>query len=521
MEPPAMRRKERWRYSMPITTIRGETSVISTADYMKHDGLGLAQLVGRGEVTAAELLEAAIKRAEEVNPKLNAIIIPMHEIARQRAQERLSGPYAGVPFLTKDLFQEYAGVQTAYGCKGLKAADYKAPFTAEITARWLKAGVVIFGRTNTPEFGAKGITEPDAWPPARNPWNLNHTPGGSSGGSAAAVAAGIVPMAGANDGGGSIRLPAGHCGLFGLKPGRGRTPWGPAMSEAMHGAAMNHILSRSVRDSAAMLDATHGSEPGSLCQLAPPERPYLEEVGRAPGKLRIAFTARSPIGTDVHPEAVKAVQDAARLLESLGHQVVEAEPKLDGMQLAKDFIVMWFAQCAATVRRIKAETGCGDSGFELDTLAMAAFGNATRASEYVEGYWRWSEYTLALAEFHQRHDLLLTPTMAMPPARVGEIATPAWQHFAMKILLALGLSRVVLKSGMIEQMVRENLKWVPYTQIGNLTGVPAMSVPTHWTADGLPLGVHFVAPHGGEGMLFRLAGQLEQARPWAEKRPAI
>ncbi|MEK6805843.1 MAG: amidase [Pseudomonadota bacterium] len=490
-------------------------------DYASHDGLGLAELIARKQVSAPEVLEAAITRAESVNPKLNAIIIPMHELARERAKQSLSGPFAGVPFLTKDLFQEYAGVQTAYGCKGLKAANYLAPFTAEITARWLKAGAVIFGRTNTPEFGAKGITEPDAWGPTRNPWNLDHVPGGSSGGSASAVAAGIVPMAGANDGGGSIRIPAAHCGLFGIKPGRGRTPWGPAMSEAMHGAAMNHVVSRSVRDSAAMLDATHGSEPGSLCHLAPPERPYLEEVMREPGRLRIGFSVKSPIGTEVDPEAAKAVTDAAKLLESLGHHVEEAEPVINGMQLAKDFVVMWFAQCAATVRQVKAQTGCGNEGFELDTLAMAAFGNASTAPEYVEGYLRWSEYTRQLAEFHQKYDLWLSPTLARPPARVGQIATPHWQHVAMKILLTLGLSRVILKSGMIEQMVRENLKWVPFTQLGNLTGTPAMSVPLHWTASGLPLGVQFVAAHGGEGLLFRLAGQLERAKPWFDKRPPV
>jgi len=490
-------------------------------DYVKRDGLALAELVMKKEVTASEVLECAIARAEAVNPKLNAIIIPMYDIARERAKQKVDWPFGGVPFLTKDLFQEYAGVQTAYGCKGLKAANYKAPFTAEITARWLSAGVVIFGRTNTPEFGAKGITEPDAWGAARNPWNLDHTPGGSSGGSAAAVAAGIVPMAGANDGGGSIRIPAGHCGLFGLKPGRHRTPWGPAMSEAMHGAAMNHVVSRSVRDSAAMLDATQGPEVGSLCHIAPPERPYLEEVGRDPGRLKIGFTVRSPIGTPVHPEAIKAVQETTKLLESLGHHVEEAEPQIDGMQLAKDFILMWFAQCAATVRGMKKQTGCGDDGFELDTLAMVAFGEATRASEYVEGYWRWGDYTRALGLFHQKYDLMLTPTMAMPPARIGEIVTPKWQHVAMKILITLGLSRLVLKTGIIEQMVTENLKWVPFTQLGNLTGVPAMSVPLHWTPEGLPLGSHFVAPHGGEGLLFRLAAQLERAKPWFDRRPAI
>ncbi|MGH8456405.1 MAG: amidase [Stenotrophobium sp.] len=495
--------------------------MISAEEYQNHDGLGLADLVRRKEVTAGELLEAAIARAEAVNPRLNAIIMPMHDIARTRAKESLDGPFAGVPFLTKDLFQEYAGVPTAFGCKALKAARYTPAVHSEMVVRWLKAGVVIFGRTNTPEFGAKAITEPDAWGPTRNPWNLDRVPGGSSGGSAAAVAAGIVPMAGANDGGGSIRIPAAHCGLFGIKPGRGRTPWGPEMSEAMHGAAMNHIVSRSVRDSAAMLDATQGPEIGSMYRIAPPERPYLEEVKRDPGKLRIAWTSRSPIGTEVHPEAVKAVEDAAKLLASLGHHVEQAEPQIDGMQLAKDFIVMWFANCAATVDAIKRQTGCGDGGFELDTLAMAAFGHASRANEYVEGYQRWNTYTRKLGEFHQKYDLYLTPTLAQPPARVGEIATPHWQHVAMKILMALGLSRVILKSGMIEQMVQENLKWVPFTQIGNLTGVPAMSVPLHWTADGLPLGVQLVAAHCGEGLLFRVAGQLEQAKPWADKRPMI
>ncbi len=489
-------------------------------EYGNYDALGLAELVRNRQVSATELLEAALARAEAVNPKLNAIIIPMHDIARARAKEKLEGSFAGVPFLTKDLFQEYAGVRTAYGCKALKAANYTAAGHSEIVRRWLAAGAVIFRRTNTPEFGAKGITEPDAWGPTRNPWNLAHTPGGSSGGSAAAVAAGIVPMAGGNDGGGSIRLPAGHCGLFGLKPGRGRTPWGPAYAEMMHGAAMNHVLTRSVRDSAAMLDATHGPEIGSMYRIEPPARPYLEEVTREPGKLRIGFTQRSPIGTEVHPEAVIAVRNAAKLLESLGHHVEEAEPALDGMQLAQDFVVMWFANCAATVDTIKAQTGCGNDGFELDTLAMVAFGHASRASDYVAGYMRWNEYTRKLGEFHQKYDLFMTPTMARPPARVGQIVTPGWQKVAIRILMALRLSGLLLKGGFVEDMVRENLKWVPFTQIGNLTGVPAMSVPLHWTADGLPLGTHFVARHGAEDVLFRLAGQLERAQPWKDRRPA-
>jgi amidase len=515
-------------------------------EYRKHDALGLAEQVAKGEVTSAELLEVAIARAEVVNPKLNAIVIPMYDIARARAKQTLSGPFAGVPFLVKDLFQEYAGVRTAYGNKALKAANYTAEVHSEITLRWLAAGTVIMGRTNTPEFGAKGITEPDAWPPARNAWNPDHTPGGSSGGSATAVAAGIVPMAGANDGGGSIRIPASACGLFGIKPGRGRTPWGPRYGELMHGAAMNHVVTRSVRDSAAMLDATHGPELGSLFHIAPPERPYMEEIRREPGRLRIAFTTRSPIGMPVHPETVKAVTETAKLLESLGHHVEGAEPPINGLLLAQDFITMWFANCAATVEEIKRQTGCGNSGFENDTLAMMAFGHAARASEYVEGYLRWNEYSRQLGEFHQKYDLLLMPTWAMPPARVGEIVTPQWQQIAMKVLMSLGLSRLVIKSGMIEQMVQENLKWVPFTQLANLTGVPAMSVPLYWTtgeahkpepADalhggriakqqanavpGLPMGMQFVAGHGGEGLLFRLAAQLEQAKPWFNRVPEL
>ncbi|MDX1607050.1 MAG: amidase family protein, partial [Candidatus Competibacterales bacterium] len=352
-------------------------------EYRRHDGVALAALVSSGEVTAAELLELAIERAEKVNPTLNAIIIPMYELARQRAAGRLSGPFAGVPFLTKDLYQEYAGVATTYGCQAWKDAGHTATEHAEITRRWLNAGVVVMGRTNTPEFGAKGITEPQAWGPTRNPWNTGHVPGGSSGGSAAAVAAGVVPMAGANDGGGSIRIPAGHCGLFGLKPGRGRTPWGPEFNECLQGAAINHILSRSVRDSAAMLDATHGPETGSFYVIRPPERPYSEEVGASPGRLKIGFSTRSPVGTDVDPEAVAAVEKTARLLESLGHHVEEGEPAVDGVQLGKDFIMMWFANMAAMVDQIRTQTGCGDDGFELDTLIMAEFGRTVRASDYV------------------------------------------------------------------------------------------------------------------------------------------
>lgn len=490
-------------------------------EYAKYDATGLAALIARGEVSALEVLEAALARAAALDPKLNAIVWPMTELARERAGQKLSGPFAGVPFLVKDLFQEYAGVPCAMGNKALKKAAIPATAHAEITRRWLNTGVVIFGRTNTPEFGAKGVTEPEAWGPAHNPWDLTRTPGGSSGGSAAAVAAGIVPLAGANDGGGSIRIPAGCCGLFGFKPGRGRTPWGPRLGESMHGAAINHVLSRSVRDSARMLDATRGPELTSWCHIAPPERPYVEELEHEPGRLHIGFSTRSPVGTEVHAEAVAAVENAARLLESLGHVVEPAEPRLYGPQLGEDFLRMWFPNVAAIVAEVRAETHCNDSGFELDTLAMAAFGRAMSAQAYVEAYLRWNDYLRALGEFHQRYDFFMTPTLAFPPAHIGEVATPAWQRLLLRVLLASRTTRILVHLGVVEQMARENLKWVPFTQLANLTGVPAMSVPLHWTPDHLPLGVQFIGRHGGEGALLCLAAQLERAQPWAERRPEI
>jgi amidase len=289
----------------------------------------------------------------------------MHDIARERAKQALEGPLAGVPFLIKDLYQDYAGVQSTSGCLGLKRAHYLATEHSEVVRRWLAAGLVIFGRTNTPEFGAKGITEPVAWGPTKNPWNLEHSPGGSSGGAAAAVAARIVPVAGASDGGGSIRIPAASTGLFGLKPGRGRTPCGPHQCEIMHGAPVNHVHSRSVRDSACFLDAIHGPELGSPYRIAPPERPYLEEVGRDPGKLRIAFNARSPIGTEVDPAVEAALDQTARKLESLGHSVEPATPAIDGLSLARDFLTIWFASLADQVAQTRAQIGPGvnDHGF--------------------------------------------------------------------------------------------------------------------------------------------------------------
>ena len=491
---------------------------MSFSAYRQHDGLGLARLVASGEVTASELLEIAITRTEAVNPTINAVVVRMNALARARCNDVLTGPFAGVPFLSKNLEQDYAGVMSANGCKGVMRSKMVPAKHSEITQRWLRSGVVIAGQTNTPEFGLLPITEPLLFGPTKNPWNLARSPGGSSGGSAAAVAAGIVPMAGGNDVGGSIRIPAAVCGLFGFKPGRGRTPWGPERGETMHGAASQHVLTRSVRDSAAMLDATHGSELPASFHIVPPERPYLQEVGRDPGKLRIAFSDSSPVG-DISPDAVLAVNDAARLLMSLGHEVEMAAPAIDWEQMFADVMTMMYANAAFVVTQVQTATGCGKEGFEPDTLLMAAFGRAIRADEYVASLGRWQDYQRITNQFLSSYDVFMTPTVAFPPPLTGENATPRHEQVVVGWLQAMGMSRVLLRSAKLKEKVHGALRHIPFTELANLTGTPAMSVPLHWTPDGMPLGVHFMAAPSQEGLLFRLAAQLEQAQPWFHRVP--
>lgn len=490
-------------------------------EYARYDGLGLAGLVDRGEITASELLDTALTRLDAVNPALNAVVTSMTDIARERVSSPLSGAFAGVPFLLKDLLQNYAGVPTAYGCAALKDADWRPPHHAEVVRRFLAAGVVCMGKTNTPEFGAKGVTEPAAFGPCRNPWNTDLTPGGSAGGAAAAVAAGITPIAGANDGGGSIRISAACCGLFGLKPGRGRTPTGPDATEMMHGASTEHILSRSVRDSAAMLDAISGYEPGASFRLTPPDVCYLKAIEQPPAALRIGMTTRSPVGTEVHAEAIEATEHTARLLESLGHHVEHAEPAVDGMQLARDWLLMWFVQVAVMVGEVQKRFNTSANGFELDTRAMAHIGRSMSACEYLASYNRWKDYRYALATFHADYDLLLTPTLAHPPIGIGAAATPPLQQVMLRGLLRLPTGRVLLKSGIVDRLARRSLQYVPFTQIANLTGTPAMSVPLYQTAGNLPMGTHFVGAPGSEALLLRLAAQLEAAAPWFDRIPRL
>jgi amidase len=494
----------------------GGRYALTAAEYARLDGLAMAQLVASGETTAAELLAAARWRARAVNPAVNAVVRWLDGAAEARVLSGLRGPFAGVPFLAKDLQQRQAGVPSSSGCRAL--AGWVPQETDTVVQRWLDAGLVIFGQTNTPEFGAKAVTEPELHGPARNPWDLSRTPGGSSGGAAAAVAAGIVPIAGASDAGGSIRIPASCCGLFGLKVGRGLIPAGPGRGEGLHGAATHGVISRSVRDSAAMLDVMCGADPDAPYAPAQAGGRYLDELNRPPGQLRIGVQTESQLYPQPHPEALKAVADAAALLTELGHVVEPAQVPCDDVELARDFLLPWFVQIAAEVERA-AEITPGRQGFELDTRVMAAIGRAVRATDYRETLERWHDYVRALSAFHRRYDLLLTPSTATPAPRIGELATPPLERFLAEILLAIGTDRLFARLGVVERAVQRHLTWVPYSQLANLTGRPAASVPLYWTSDGLPMGVQFVADLGGEGVLLRLAAQLEEARPWFSRRP--
>jgi len=490
------------------------------AEYLSYDAIGLAELVAAREVTPAELLALARQRASAVNPRINAIVREMRPEADGRAAGSLSGPFAGVPFLLKDLAQDYAGLPTSSGCRARAALP--ATEHATVVQRWLDAGLVIFGKTNCPEFGAKGITEPDLFGPARNPWALGRTPGGSSGGSAAAVAAGIVPAAGANDGGGSIRIPAACCGLVGLKPGRGLLPSGPADGEVMHGAAVQGVVTRTVRDTAAMLDVLAGGEPGGPYEPAMPAGPLRAEVGADPGRLRIGVRVPTEITPEPHPDARAAVDAAAAALDALGHSVeILAAAPYDDATLAKDFLLCWFVNVAWLVADARRATGAGDEGFERDTLIMAALGRATSGVDYLASVQRRHEHTRRLTTFFETYDLLLTPTLAKPPPFIGEFELPVALQRVADALIRTRTARVLAFTKIVDDMVEQNLGWVPYTQLANLTGRPAISLPLHWTAEGVPIGVQFVAPLGGEGRLLRLAAQLEQACPWRDRRPAL
>jgi len=465
------------------------------------DATAQAELVRRSEVKATELVDAAIERIERLNPTLNAVITPMYEQGRAAAGGQLSeGPFAGVPFLLKDIRASYGGVPMACGAAFLQ--DFVPRGDCELVTRLKRAGLVILGKTNTPEFGLLPTTEPCLFGPTHNPWDLDRTAGGSSGGAAAAVAAGLVPAAHASDGGGSIRIPASCCGLFGLKPTRARNPLGPGVGDVMSGLVVEHAVTRTVRDSAALLDATAGPDVGDPYCAPPPGRLFLEEVGAPPGRLRIAFTTTALTNVPVHEDCVSAVHDAAALCADLGHEVDEAGPTVDGELMGRAFMTLWSSGCAWTIDSAAAAMGRTPTPdqFEPSTWALYEMGQRRTASAYLLALTAFQRIARDVAHFFTSYDVWLTPTLGEAPVPLGTFDSPPDDPFRGQ---------------------RRAASFAPFTPICNATGQPAMSVPLFWNADGLPIGTHFVGRFGDEATLLRLAAQLEVARPWADRHPPV
>lgn len=490
-------------------------------DYSQHDALFLAELVRSKQVSAKELITAAIENIETLNPQLNAVVHKMYDGALKQAESPVTGPFSGVPFMLKDLLSWYAGEPITSGSRYFKG--WIPPHDTEMVKRYRKSGVIVVGKTNTPEFGLTPFTEPELFGPAHNPWDTTRTTGGSSGGSAAAVSSGMVPWAGGGDGGGSIRIPASCCGIFGMKPTRGRTPAGPVIGELWQGAAIEHCLTRSVRDSAAMLDAVAGPDVGAPYWAVPPARPFLNEIGAPTGKLRIAFTTAPMLGHVIDPDCKAAVADAVQLLESLGHEVTEAAPPVDRERFNRAFLSVICGETAADVKDAKALVGreATPADVEYTTWALYMLGQQISASDFAQAEHYLRSSSRRVAEFFENYDVLLTPTMAVPPFKIGSLQPPAHEKMLLKVLGKLRAGNVLKMLGALEQTADKIFDVIPFTPLFNVTGQPAMSVPLYWNAENLPVGVHFVAKYGDEAGLFRLASQLEEARPWRDRRPPV
>jgi amidase len=489
------------------------------ADYEKYDALGLAELVRNGQVHPRELVETAISRIEMTNPRVNAVVHKMYDRALETADGLLEGPFAGVPFLLKDLGPMFEGEPTTSSSRFLQF--HIASEDSTLVTRYKDAGLIVLGKTNTPEFGLVATTESDFRGPARNPWNLTHSTGGSSGGSAAAVAAGYVPVAHGNDGGGSIRIPASACGQFGLKPSRGRNPLGPNFDGTWLGLVQDHVISRSVRDSAAMLDLECVPSPGEPYVAPAPERPFVHEVDADPGTLRIAVCTDSLLGSETHPDCVEATTQAARLLESLGHHVDQACPPFDKELMVEAYLRIVATGLASDIDAAAQQTGRTPTPeyFEATTWLMQLIGRKTGGDRLISLLVATQETAHRFASFFETYDVMLTPTLGRPPVRIGELKPSRLD------LAAIGaLRRFPAKKALdfvLKRMAAEQMDPAPNTELFNMTGQPAMSVPLHWNADGLPIGTQFVGRYGDEATLIRLAGQLERAQPWFGRRPTL
>jgi len=477
-----------------------------TDELARLDAISSAELVRTRQVTPLELVDAAIARIEMLDPRLNAVVTRLFESARKVAEHAPEGPFRGVPFLLKDLQAYSAGDPHGGGMRALREARWAPDFDSHLVEKFRAAGLVVLGRTNVPELGLSITTEPLAFAACRNPWNPEHSTGGSSGGSAAAVASGMVPVAHANDGGGSIRIPASECGLVGLKPTRGRVSLGPDRGEDWGGFIADHVVSRSVRDSAALLDAVAGPMPGDPYAALLPARPFAREVGTDPGRLRIGLMPGAPAGAPpCHPECSEAVEAVGHLLESLGHRVELAHPPAldEHARMQSGFTAVVAASTARDLLKWGRLLGrtLGESDVEPGTWLLAHQGTELSASRYLLAVDDLALWARAVARWWtDGFDLLVTPTIGAPPPRLGTIGGPTTD-------LAERLERM--------------LALMPFTPQFNVTGQPAVSLPLAWSNAGLPIGVQFVAAMHREDLLYRIASQLEAARPWAERLPPI
>ncbi|MDX1668077.1 MAG: amidase family protein [Limnobacter sp.] len=490
-------------------------------EYDQFDALGLAELVAKGEVNPSELLDEAILRAEQVNPRINAIIRPMYDLAKERAKDKFSGPFAGVPFLLKDLIAAFGGVEMTNGSRFFRG--YVPAEDSEYVKRFKKAGVNVFGKTNTPEFGVTPSTEPEFTGASRNPWDELHSPGGSSGGSSAAVAAGIVPMASASDGGGSIRIPASCTGLFGLKPSRGRVPSGPNEPDGWFNFIAEHVVSRSVRDSAVMLDCLEGDYAGQLLKLQKPPHSYASAIEKKPKKLRIAFSTDPGMGDSLHPDCKEGVLETVKLLESLGHECEEVSLPIDRDEVIYAYSVLVAADMAGTL--MEGEKQLGRSGkasdFEPRTWALMKLGRSFHGGDVASALWTIGQFSRQWMTFFEPYDALLTSTLGTPPCKVGQLRPDMAELIQFKALSMLPIGGIAKQRDFVIKSGMRVFNYCSQTVPANVTGQPAMSVPLHWNEQGLPIGMMFTGRFGTEHVLLNLAAQLEEAKPWASKRAPI
>ena len=496
------------------------------AEYRALDATAMLEGLAKKEFTARELAEAAARRLRSVNPRLNAVILDLSEEAIQQAERALpNGPLSGLPFVVKDMDGVLAGYPCTSGSRSL--ANWIPERDSNLFSRYRAAGVVFLGKTNCPEFGIVGYTEPELHGPTRNPWNLDHTPGGSSGGSAAAVAAGIVPVAHGGDGGGSIRIPAAYTGLFGLKPSRGRMPMGPYVREGWNGLAIPHVLTRSVRDSALFLDATHGQDLGApYGEPAGPSK-FVESVAKPPKRLRIAFSRRAILAETMHPDVVPAIDDAVKLLTELGHIVEEVDLDIDAASAAQTYLTIIAASVSADVANTESLTGVKPRAelFERPTWFLSQIGQILSARELEQALASMNQLTRSVVEQMANYDIHVSATTAHPPAQIGELSLGLVERLGLstmrRVSAITGPVTDPLYRTALSQLAQDSLARTPNTMLYNMTGQPAMSVPLWWTPSGLPVGVQFAGHFGQEALLLGLAGQLEQARPWFDQVPPL